>query len=51
MTAGKMTFVGYALLNEKWGEGRALVAHAFNPSTWKAEAGGFLGSRSAWSTE
>lgn len=23
MTAGKMTFVGYALLNEKWGEGRA----------------------------
>jgi hypothetical protein len=30
---------------------RAVVAHAFNPSTWEAEAGGFLSSRSAWSTE
>jgi hypothetical protein len=29
----------------------AVVAHAFNPSTWEAEAGGFLSSRSAWSTE
>jgi hypothetical protein len=28
-----------------------VVAHAFNPSTWEAEAGGFLSSRSAWSTE
>ena len=27
------------------------MAHAFNPSTWKAEAGGFLSSRPAWSTE
>jgi hypothetical protein len=27
------------------------VAHAFNSSTWEAEAGGFLNSRSAWSTE
>jgi hypothetical protein len=25
--------------------------YAFNPSTWEAEAGGFLSSRSAWSTE
>jgi hypothetical protein len=24
---------------------------AFNPSTWEAEAGGFLSSRPAWSTE
>jgi hypothetical protein len=24
------------------------VVHAFNPSTWEAEAGGFLGSRPAW---
>jgi hypothetical protein len=31
--------------------GWAVVAHAFNPSTWKAEAGGFLSSRPAWSTE
>ena len=29
----------------------AVVAHAFNPSTWEAEAGEFLSSRSAWSTE
>jgi hypothetical protein len=28
-----------------------VVAHAFNPSTRKAEAGGFLSSRPAWSTE
>jgi hypothetical protein len=31
--------------------GRAVVAHAFNPSTWEAEAGGFLSSRPAWSTK
>jgi hypothetical protein len=30
---------------------RALVAHAFNPSTWEAEAGRFLSSRPVWSTE
>jgi hypothetical protein len=24
------------------------VAHAFNPNTWEAEAGGFLSSRPAW---
>jgi hypothetical protein len=30
---------------------RAVVAHAFNPSTWEAEAGRFLSSRPAWSTE
>jgi hypothetical protein len=28
-----------------------VVACAFNPSTWEAEAGGFLSSRPAWSTE
>jgi hypothetical protein len=28
-----------------------VVAHAFNPSTREAEAGGFLSSRPAWSTE
>jgi hypothetical protein len=31
--------------------GRAVVAHAFNPSTWEADAGRFLSSRPAWSTE
>jgi hypothetical protein len=25
--------------------------HVFNPSTWEAEAGRFLSSRLAWSTE
>jgi hypothetical protein len=30
---------------------RVVVAHAFNPSTWEAEAGGFLSSRTAWSTK
>jgi hypothetical protein len=29
----------------------AVVAHAFNPSTWEAEAGRFLSLRTAWSTE
>jgi hypothetical protein len=28
-----------------------VVAHAFNPSTWEAEAGGFLSSRPAWYTK
>jgi hypothetical protein len=28
-----------------------VVAHAFNPSTREAEAGRFLSSRPAWSTE
>ena len=35
-------------------EGRlqpGVVAHAFDPSTWEAEAGRFLSSRSACSTE
>jgi hypothetical protein len=27
-----------------------VVVHAFNPSTWEAEAGKFLSSRPAWST-
>jgi hypothetical protein len=30
---------------------QALVAHAFNPSTWEAEAGRFLSLKPAWSTE
>jgi hypothetical protein len=28
-----------------------MVVHAFNPSTWEAEAGRFLSLRPAWSTE
>jgi major histocompatibility complex class I len=30
---------------------QGVVVHAFNPSTWKAEAGKFLSSRPAWSTK
>jgi hypothetical protein len=30
---------------------QAVVRHTFNPSTWEAEAGRFLSSRPAWSTE
>ena len=30
---------------------RAVVSNAFNPSTWEAEAGGFLSSRPQWSTK
>ena len=30
---------------------QAVSAHAFNPSTWEEEAGGFLSSRPAWSTK
>jgi hypothetical protein len=28
-----------------------MVAHAFNPSTWEAEAGEFLSLRPTWSTK
>ena len=28
-----------------------MVVHAFIPSTWEAEAGGFLSSRPAWATQ
>jgi hypothetical protein len=28
-----------------------VVAHTFNPNTQEAEAGGFLSSRPAWSTQ
>jgi hypothetical protein len=30
---------------------QAVMSHVFNHSTWEAEAGGFLSSRPAWSTE
>jgi hypothetical protein len=31
-------------INRSW----VVVAHAFNPSTWEAEAGRFLSARTAW---
>jgi hypothetical protein len=30
---------------------QVVVARAFDPSTWEAEAGGFLSLRPAWSTK
>jgi hypothetical protein len=39
------------LLVKKQKQSRVVVAHAFNPSIWEAEAGEFLSSRPAWSTE
>jgi hypothetical protein len=38
-------------LENKDNGSRAVVAHTFNPSIQEAEAGGFLSSRPAWSTE
>jgi hypothetical protein len=35
--------------NQNQNQSRVVVVHAFNPSTWEAEAGGFLSSRPAWS--
>jgi hypothetical protein len=39
------------LKKKKEERSQAVVAHAFNPSTWEAETGGFLSSRPAWSTK
>jgi hypothetical protein len=41
----------FVLFFKKKNVGRAVVAHAFNPSIWEAEAGGFLSLRPAWSTK
>jgi hypothetical protein len=40
-----------SLFKKKWLLGRAMMVHAFNPSTQEAEAGEFLSSKPAWSTE
>jgi hypothetical protein len=40
-----------SLSKKKRGSQPGVVVHTFNPSTWEAEAGGFLSSRPAWSTE
>jgi hypothetical protein len=37
-------------IDKKCGFEPGVVAHAFNPTTREAEAGGFLSSRPAWST-
>jgi hypothetical protein len=41
----------YRCTTKKFQKQPGVVLHAFNPSTWEAEAGGFLSSRPAWSTE
>jgi hypothetical protein len=38
-------------VKEEYIKSWAVVVHAFNPSIWEAEAGGFLSLRPAWSTE
>jgi hypothetical protein len=47
-------YSGFSVVNGeqiKIAKPAGVVAHAFNPSTGDAEAGGFLSSRLAWSTE
>jgi hypothetical protein len=44
---GKKKARKYSLTRKK----KLKLQHAFNPSTREAEAGGFLSSRSAWSTK
>ena len=47
----KCKFLFYVINLKKDLFSRVVVAHAFNPSTWEAEEGGFLSSRPAWSTK
>ena len=46
-----MLILGGKITHWKLTSGWAVVAQAFNPITWEAEAGGFLISIPAWSTE
>jgi hypothetical protein len=41
----------FFLIFRKYFGVRHYLVHTFNPSTWEAEAGGFLSLRPAWSTE
>jgi hypothetical protein len=47
---GCMYMLAYVCVHKCRGQ-PGVVAHAFNPSTREAEAGGFLSSRPAWSTK
>jgi hypothetical protein len=47
----KVSFENGTTLSFENGTTLGVVVHAFNPSTRETEAGGFLSSRPAWSTE
>jgi major histocompatibility complex class I len=47
----KCTYMRFSKNRFKTSKKPGVVAHAFDPSTWEAEAGGFLSSRPAWSTK
>jgi hypothetical protein len=49
--AGEIKLVGMKVAELKTSPVLGVVAHVFNPSTSEAEAGEFLSSRPAWSTE
>jgi hypothetical protein len=51
VAASRKVTIILVTLGVKRNSSRAVVANAFNPSTWEAEAGKFLSSRPAWSTE
>jgi hypothetical protein len=48
-----LSMVRMSVYSQKRGKkvSRVVVARSFNPSTWEAEAGGFLSSWAAWSTK
>jgi hypothetical protein len=57
---GSLVNVAYCLVGEHHNNGKlcpkhkvelGVAAHAFNPSTWEAEAGRFLSLRPSWSTK
>jgi hypothetical protein len=50
-TCGQCLLKKYIFLSKEEIKEPGVVVHAFNPSTWEAEAGGFLSLRPAWSTE
>jgi hypothetical protein len=54
VAVGKWQFIkgkSWLILIQHVNYGNQRVVHAFDPITWEAEAGIFLSSRPAWSTE
>jgi hypothetical protein len=50
-TSSSRTASAWETLSQKAKIQLGVLTHAFNPSTWEAEAGGFLSLRPAWSIE